>query len=80
MSCLHGRPAVPVDWSSLITLYLSPSRLFLLAPSPIPTFLVVMAQQLYLTHVIAEVYASHIRKIFAPPSVVACKHRDSLVQ
>ena len=57
-----------------------PIETFSLRPPPLPTFLVVMAQLLYLTHVIAEVYASHIRKIFAPPSVVACKHRDSLVQ
>jgi hypothetical protein len=66
MSCLHGRPAaVRVDWSSLITLYLSPSKLVLVYPT---TFRVVMSQLLYLMHVTAEVYASHTRKILVPPA------------
>lgn len=65
----HNTVSVPIE-----AFFLRPP------PTPNPTFLVVMAQLLYLTHVIAEVYASHTRKIFAPPTVVACKHRDSLVQ
>ena len=49
----HNTVSVPIETFSL--------RL------PSPTFLVVMVQLLYLTHVIAEVHASHNRKICAPP-------------